>query len=193
MIEERDITDEGARSSEDPLDLAERDARIREVLQGFREHDCVEPRVRKRKRRVEIDPLDIDPVLRSRGLQRLPVDVGAADAVAFAEVAGEVSVSAPQVEQVFALANPLTEESGPFRLEECFSEPLAARLVAAVMLDVDPLEPIIFRHDVCPLCDVRTVPTGGGSSESEPARSFSRRLGASQVEGRGCGGGATAE
>src|SRR5438876_9484759 len=94
--------------------------------------------------------MDIDPVLRSRGLQRLPVDVGADDAVAFAEVAGEGSVSAPQVEQVFALAEPLTEESGPFCLEERLSEPPAARLVAAGVLDVDPLHAVIFRHDACP-------------------------------------------
>src|SRR5207244_11851248 len=107
MIEERDITDEGAPSPEDPLDLAERDARIREVLQGFREHDCVEPRVRKRKRRVEIDPLDIDPVLRSRGLQRLPVDVGADDAVAFAEVAAGGSVLAPPGGAGVSLAAPV--------------------------------------------------------------------------------------
>src|SRR2546427_255396 len=116
VVEERHIADEHAPRPEDALDLAERDAGVRKVLEGLREHDRVESRVRKRKRCVEIDPLDVDPVLRARRLQRLPVDVGADDPVPLPEVAGEGPPSASQLEHRLAPADPPPPGPGPFRL-----------------------------------------------------------------------------
>src|SRR3989441_309348 len=138
VVEERHIADEHAPRPEDALDLTERDAGVRKVLEGLREHDRVESRVRKRKRSVEIDPLDVDPVLRVRRLQRPPVDVAADDPVPLPEVAAEGAAAAAPPSGPPPPPRPPPPHARPFRPVERPAPPPPPPPVAPAVMVLEP-------------------------------------------------------
>src|SRR5207249_12041441 len=67
-----------------------------------------------------------------------------------------------------AAPDPPAEEPGPFRPEERLSDPLPARLVTAAVVVADPLEQVVFRHDVVLVCHRSGLPADVLAQDPEP-------------------------